>query len=281
PELKQSQQPYLDLICAVRDKQAELVAKWMLAGFVHGVMNTDNMTISGETIDYGPCAFMDNYDANALFSSIDQDGRYAYSNQPAMAQWDLARLAETLLPFISEDSDDAIAQATDVIKGFWDVFKSHWLKGMRAKLGMTTEVEGDYALCEQLLESMQAQAVDYTQLFRQLAVDLTSDSSDAEMLFSDPSLFIQWKVQWHERLSKEPLATAKRVTMMNAVNPVYISRNHLVEAAIEAAEERSDYQPFEALISVLANPYTVQAGKEEFSLSAPASFGKFTTYCGT
>ncbi|PKG58561.1 YdiU family protein [Shewanella sp. GutDb-MelDb] len=281
PELKQSQQPYLDLICAVRDKQAELVAKWMLAGFVHGVMNTDNMTISGETIDYGPCAFMDNYDANALFSSIDQDGRYAYSNQPAMAQWDLARLAETLLPFINEDSDDAITQATDVIKGFWDVFKSHWLLGMRAKLGMTTEVEGDYALCEQLLESMQAQAVDYTQLFRQLAVDLTSDSSDAEMLFSDPSLFIQWKVQWHERLRKEPLATAERVTMMNAVNPVYIPRNHLVEAAIEAAEERSDYQPFEALISVLANPYTMQAGKEEFSLSAPASFGKFTTYCGT
>ncbi|MCL1049644.1 YdiU family protein [Shewanella abyssi] len=281
PELKQSEQPYLDLICAVRDKQAELVAKWMLVGFVHGVMNTDNMTISGESIDYGPCAFMDNYDANALFSSIDQDGRYAYSNQPAMAQWDLARFAETLLPFISEDSDDGIAQATEAIKAFWDIFKSHWLRGMRAKLGMTLEFEGDYALCEQLLESMQGQAVDYTQLFRQLAADLVADSSVAETLFTDSKLFMQWQAQWQARLEKEPLSTAERASLMDAVNPVYIPRNHLVEAAIEAAEERSDYQPFEALVAVLASPYTLQTAKDEYSHPAPASFGKFTTYCGT
>ena len=281
PELRESEQPYLDLVCAVRDKQALLIAQWMLAGFVHGVMNTDNMTISGETIDYGPCAFMDNYDTNALFSSIDQDGRYAYSNQPAMAQWDLARFAETLLPLINDDVDEAIAQATDAIKAFWDEFKSHWLTGMRAKLGMTAELEGDYELCEQLLASMQGQKVDYTQLFRLLADDLLTDSNDAESLFTDSSLFMQWKPLWLIRLAQESLSASESVRLMNSVNPIYIPRNHLVEAAIEAAEERSDYQPFETLVNVLAQPFTEQQNKQEYAQPAPASFGKFTTYCGT
>ena len=281
PELKQSQQPYLDLICAVRDKQAQLIAQWMLVGFVHGVLNTDNMTISGETIDYGPCAFMDDYDSNALFSSIDQDGRYAYSNQPAMAQWDLARFAETLLPLIDQDSDKAIAQATAEIRAFWEVFKSHWLTGMRAKLGMAIELDGDYELCEQLLAAMQGQKVDYSQLFRQLADDLQTESSDAESLFTDASLFAQWKPLWLARLAQESISATESATLMNSVNPVYIPRNHLVEAAIEAAEEHGDYQPFETLVKVLAEPFVEQQGREQNGYAAPASFGKFTTYCGT
>ncbi|WOT05833.1 protein adenylyltransferase SelO [Shewanella youngdeokensis] len=281
PALKQSAQPYLDLIIAVRDKQAQLIAQWMLVGFVHGVMNTDNMTISGETIDYGPCAFMDHYDANALFSSIDQEGRYAYSNQPAMAQWGLARFAETLLPFISDNTDAAIAAATEAVKGFWPVFKLHWLNGMRAKLGLTTAADGDEALCEQLLASMQSQNVDYTQLFRQLAVALTQAGSDADNLFTDPALFIKWKQTWLNRLEQEPIPPTKRAKMMDAVNPIYIARNHQVEAAIEAAEQHNDYVPFEALLAVLAQPYSPQVGKDDYSLPAPASFGAFTTYCGT
>lgn len=281
PELKQSSQPYLDLVCAVRDKQAQLIAQWMLVGFVHGVMNTDNMTISGETIDYGPCAFMDDYDARALFSSIDQDGRYSYSNQPAMAQWDLARFAETLLPFIDEDTDKAIELATTEIKAFWEQFRAHWLQGMRAKIGMMTELDGDYELCEQLLAAMQGQAVDYTQLFRLLADDLLTDSNDAESLFTDSSLFMQWKPLWQVRLAQESLSAKESVELMNSVNPIYIPRNHLVEAAIEAAEERNDYQPFETLVNVLAQPFTQQQGREDYAQPAPASFGKFTTYCGT
>jgi len=281
PKLVNTEQPYLDFICSVRDKQAKLVAQWMLVGFVHGVMNTDNMTISGETIDYGPCAWMDDYNANALYSSIDQEGRYAYSNQPAMAQWNLARFAETLLPLLNKDQDEAIAQATEAIKGFWPVFNEHWLKGMRAKLGMSVEIEGDRQLCEQLLAAMQDQKVDYTQLFRQLAVDLLANTEDAQTLFEDPSLFAVWKPLWLARLAQEPVALKACAEQMNAVNPVYIPRNHLVEAAITAAEEQSDYQPFESLISVLSKPFTLQTGQEQYAAAAPTDFGRFTTYCGT
>lgn len=311
PELKCSQQVYLDFLGAVCDKQAELVARWLLVGFVHGVMNTDNMTISGETIDYGPCAFMDDYDPLAVFSSIDRDGRYSYNNQPVLAQWNLARLAETLLPLISDDEEEAVVKATQAVTKFWDVYQGHWLTGMRAKLGISNEEEGDRALCEQLLESMSGQEVDFSQLFRQLASDLEtcglesestedinleSTSWESDELFNDAAKFIQWKTLWMARLrrdvqargrqlreesSQETLSLPDRVAMMNAVNPVYIPRNHQVEHAIEAAEQRADYQPFENLLRVLDNPYTPQHGAEEYAKSAPASFGPYTTFCGT
>ncbi|WP_076410195.1 YdiU family protein [Shewanella sp. UCD-KL12] len=281
PELKASKQPYLDFLCAVRDKQAHLVAKWMLVGFIHGVMNTDNMTISGETIDYGPCAFMDSYDANAVFSSIDRDGRYAYSNQPVLAQWNLARLAETLLPLISSDGKEAVEKATEAVKGFWDSYHKSWLTGMKAKLGLASEVEGDLAFCEQLLESMEKQDVDFTQLFRQLAVDLESNTNTCKAYFNDPSLFLAWRELWLVRLSKDELTPIESVSLMNKVNPVYIPRNHLVERAIEAAEQDADYGPFEQLVAVLAEPYTPQKGEDDYAKPAPESFGKYTTFCGT
>ncbi|MCG9697592.1 YdiU family protein [Shewanella sp. Isolate11] len=286
PELQHSEQPYLDFICAVRDKQAELIAKWLLVGFVHGVMNTDNMTISGETIDYGPCAFIDEYDPAAVFSSIDRDGRYQYRNQPSIAQWNLARLAETLLPLIHSDEQQAVSLATEAITDFWTQFKYHWLKGMRPKLGLSLELDEDESLAEQLLACMAGQAVDFTQLFRQLATDLAADDdkieteNGAQALFKDPESFNLWRLSWLERLAKESISTPERVAMMNAVNPVYIARNHLVEAAIAAAEQ-GDYQPFEKLTALLQDPYIEREGYEEYAQPAPASFGAFVSYCGT
>lgn len=281
PKVKESQQPYLDFLCAVRDRQAELVAKWLLIGFVHGVMNTDNMTISGETIDYGPCAFMDNYDTNAVFSSIDEQGRYSYNNQPVIAQWNLARLAETLLPLINDDREQAISQATEAVTGFWDRFHHFWLTGMRAKLGLSTEEASDLALCDQLLETMSGQEVDFTQLFRQLASDLQSGANESQTLFKDAEQFNLWRESWLARLAQESLSTPDRVKMMNRVNPLYIPRNHQVEHAIEAAERDADYQPFEKLIAVLATPYTPQVDAGDYAKPAPESFGCYTTYCGT
>ncbi|WP_394229598.1 protein adenylyltransferase SelO [Shewanella colwelliana] len=280
PEVQQSQQVYLDFLCAVRDKQAELIAKWLLVGFVHGVMNTDNMTISGETIDYGPCAFMDDYASYALFSSIDREGRYAYNNQPVIGQWNLARLAETLLPLIDDEQSVAIEKATQAVTDFWPQFKHHWITGMRAKLGLTRQEQGDEALAEQLFESMEGEQVDFTMLFRQLATDLETGANESENLFSHGEKFNQWRQSWLARLATEQLSISERVVQMNAVNPLYIARNHQVEAAIEAAQ-RGDYQPFEKLTAILASPYTEQKGAEAYAGPAPASFGPFVSYCGT
>ena len=280
-ELQQSKQVYLDFLCAVRDKQAELVAKWLLVGFIHGVMNTDNMTISGETIDYGPCAFMDNYGSDIVFSSIDSDGRYSYNNQPVMAQWNLARLAETLLPLIHEGQDEAIELATTAVTGFWDIFQHHWTTGMRAKLGLSSEEEGDFALGEQLLESMSGEEVDFTHLFRQLADDLANGTDESQRLFNHADKFLLWRESWIARLARETLSMSDRISMMNSANPIYIPRNYKVERAIEAAEQRGDYQPFEQLIAVLANPYMLQIGAQEYAEPAPCGFGPYITFCGT
>ncbi|MCE9677694.1 YdiU family protein [Shewanella sp. AS1] len=280
PQLQQSKQPYLDFICAVRDRQAKLVAKWLLVGFVHGVMNTDNMTISGETIDYGPCAFIDHYDADAVFSSIDREGRYRYSAQPAIAQWNLARFAETLLPLLNDDEQQAIDLATEAIKGFWPVFNQHWLSGACAKLGLSEPQEQDGELCEQLLELMADDGVDFTQLFRQLAQDIETADNQAQQLFAKAEAFNAWRERWLARLSSDPHSKAQQVGLMNRVNPVYIARNHLVEAAIAAAEQ-GDYQPFERLTELLQDPFQVREGFEEYAKAAPASFGPFVSYCGT
>ncbi|MCC0035963.1 MAG: YdiU family protein [Hoeflea sp.] len=281
PELAGRPDRYLGLLKAVRDRQAALIAQWMNLGFVHGVMNTDNMTISGETIDYGPCAFIDGYDPAMVFSSIDSHGRYAYGNQPKIAQWNLARLAETLLDLINpDDSDDAVRQAGDIINGFPLAYERAWLSGMRAKLGLTREEADDMDLAVGLLAVLETQNADFTRVFRSLGQAATGEVAPARALFANPAGFDVWLALWQARLAREEMPAEKRVAAMNRVNPVYIPRNHMVEAALGAAIS-GDLAPFERLVEVLADPFTERKGLEVFALGAPTDFGPYTTYCGT
>jgi uncharacterized protein YdiU (UPF0061 family) len=280
PSIKKNPKPYLELLRMICERQAHLLAKWMQIGFVHGVMNTDNMTISGETIDYGPCAFIDHYDASAVFSSIDRQGRYAFGNQVSMAQWNLARLAETLLPFIDDDPEEAVNLATKVIQSFSDTYQQIWLTGMCKKIGFTLVQKGDLALIEQLLELMQAEKVDFTLMFRALE-DVDGGLAIVRGLFNESSSFNEWVLLWQQRATKELLNSEERVALMNSVNPVYIPRNHLVEAALQAAEKNSDYEPFEKLMTVLSKPFEKRPGLDVYEKPAPKEFGKYKTYCGT
>ena len=279
--LKDTPDCYLGLLKEVCNKQASLIAKWMNLGFVHGVMNTDNMTISGETIDYGPCAFIDSFDPAAVFSSIDSQSRYAYSNQPAAAIWNLSRFAETLLPLISSDAEQAIPQATDVINSFEQSYQEYWLAGMRSKLGIGNREPEDLALANELLQILAAQKVDFTQLFRALANLLQGASEATKILFTDTEVFQQWQQSWDARLSRDPQSSEVRAAAMNKVNPIYIPRNHQVEQVIKAAEENADFAPFEKLLAALTNPFEQCDGFDEFSTPAPDEFGCYTTYCGT
>jgi len=287
PELKlkqkenQSKNPYLALISEVRDRQASLLAKWMLMGFIHGVMNTDNMTISGETIDYGPCAFMDSYDPATVFSSIDKQGRYSYGNQPPIGQWNLARLAETLLPLVHSDPDTAVELATHEINMFPERYQQYWLDGMRFKLGLSIKEADDLKLANELLQAMEGQNVDFTQLFRRLADSLHGDIECVRNLFDDFEKFDQWHERWLERLARDPMSVDERIASMNGVNPIYIPRNHKVEEAIQAAEAESNFAPFEKLVEVLANPFEEREGLDEFEEPAPDSFPPYKTFCGT
>jgi uncharacterized protein YdiU (UPF0061 family) len=270
-----------DLLRAVIRRQAVLVAQWMGVGFIHGVMNTDNMTISGETIDYGPCAFLDVYDPKMVFSSIDQNGRYAYGNQPQIAQWNLARLAETLLDLINpDDSDAAVRMASEVINGFPEAYQDAWLEGMRQKLGLEREEDTDMELATDLFSVMEGQNVDFTQLFRSLSDVAAGQAEAARSLFDDPAVFDGWLAAYRERLQREPGAAQERSAAMNRVNPVYIPRNHMVETALESAG-KGDLAPFERLVEVLANPFEARTGLEVYALGAPSGFGAYTTYCGT
>ena len=258
PELKGQANPYPGLLERVCDKQAALVAGWMHVGFIHGVMNTDNMTISGETIDYGPCAFMDHYDPATVFSSIDTQGRYAYANQPRIAQWNLARLAETLLPLIDYDTNRAIARATEVVNAFSGHYERYWVKGMRAKLGLLTEEEADLNLGTEFLTAMDGNNVDYTLAFRYLADAALGQQERVRGLFSDPSAYDRWSGHWQARLSREAVAPLERAQAMRRANPMFTPRNHRVEEALGAAVEHDDYAPFEALLKILARPYDDQ-----------------------
>lgn len=260
--------------------QAKLIAQWMSVGFIHGVMNTDNMALSGETIDYGPCAFMDAYDPATVFSSIDRQGRYAYENQPGIARWNLARLAETLLDFISPDEDEAIRIASAEIDAFGAVYEAEWLALMRAKLGLTTAEEGDFALAHNLLKAMEGQGVDFTNSFRALADVLLDDSGALRAQFTDPDAARDWQDEWQSRLARDPMDPEKRAAAMNRVNPIYIPRNHLVEAALGAATT-GNMAPFEALLAVLADPFTKRDGLDAYAVPAPDSFGNYRTFCGT
>jgi len=281
PECAAAEEPFLALFEAVVDAQASLIARWMLVGFVHGVMNTDNMTISGESIDFGPCAFMDGYDPATVFSSIDHGGRYAYGNQPRVAMWNLARFAETLLPLIDADQDAAVERATAVLQSFADRYDGYWSAGMRAKLGLgAAPTEGDGDLVADLLGIMQADRVDWTGCFRSLSSAVRGDAAPARGHFADPAGFDAWAGRWHAARAAgdaDPVAVA---AAMDRVNPVYVPRNHLVEAALAAATA-GDLDPFRALVDVLADPFTERPGLAAYAAPAPAEFGRYVTFCGT
>jgi uncharacterized protein YdiU (UPF0061 family) len=280
PQLKNVENNYLEFFQAVADKQAQLIAKWMNVGFVHGVMNTDNTLICGETIDYGPCAFIDQYDPQAVFSSIDVQRRYAYQNQVPMALWNMARLAETLLPLIDADEQQAISLVNPILQGFTENYRQYWLAGMRLKLGIDNAEEEDLALAEDLLEIMAKQKVDFTQMFRALAFVIQGETTLVRALLKDAQPYYIWQVRWAQRLARNNGPAFDSIDKMNAVNPIYIPRNHKVEEALIAAEE-GDIEPFNKLLSVLENPYQAREGLEEYAIGAPAKFAKYVTYCGT
>ncbi|MDR9808671.1 protein adenylyltransferase SelO [Rhizobium hidalgonense] len=283
PALKEADNPYLALFSAVSERQASLIARWLHVGFIHGVMNTDNMTVSGETIDFGPCAFVDAYDPATVFSSIDQHGRYAYANQPGIGQWNLARLGETLLPLIDEEPDGAVDKANGVIRSYGERFQAHWLAGMLGKIGLAGEEDGDLELVQALLSLMQAQGADFTLTFRRLsdlAGDETAEPSFAAS-FREPEACAPWLAQWHGRLSRDPQTAAERSMAMCSVNPAFIPRNHRIEQAIEAAVENGDFSLFEALLTVLAKPYEDQPGFAAYMEPPKPSERVLATFCGT
>jgi uncharacterized protein YdiU (UPF0061 family) len=283
PETRGAEVPALAVLQAVAQRQAALIADWMSVGFIHGVMNTDNMAISGETIDYGPCAFMDNYDTNTVFSSIDHAGRYAYGNQPAIAQWNLARLAETLLPLIDSDLGKAVELATEVVKDFMPAFDSRLLTRMRGKVGLASEQTSDVELVRTLLATMQSAGADFTLTFRRLARcadDAANDASLLELFGSTPGI-ADWLRRWREHLANEPQNLAARAANMRRVNPAFIPRNHRVEAALEAASTHGDFGPFHRLLNILEHPYDDQPGCGEFEQPPQPAERVLRTYCGT
>jgi serine/tyrosine/threonine adenylyltransferase len=273
PHAADAENPYVALFDAVIAVQASLVARWMLVGFIHGVMNTDNMTISGETIDYGPCAFMDAYDPVTVFSSIDSWGRYAYGNQPAVAGWNLARFAEAILPLFSDDPERAIEMAQKSLGGFGSAYEAAWSAGMRAKLGLPDEVSDDASpLVDELLVQLQQSHVDYTSFFRHLSRAARCDAEPARGLFVDLAAFNDWLGRWR--------ALNPDGALMDRVNPVYIPRNHLVEQALTAAMA-GDLEPMERLLDAVTAPYDERRGLERYAEPAPPEFGDYQTFCGT
>ena len=281
PDLKESSNPYLALLERVSDRQAELIARWMHVGFIHGVMNTDNMAISGETIDYGPCAFMDRYDPATVFSSIDTYGRYAYGNQPKIAQWNIARFAETLLPLVDSDRERAIASATNVVNGFPGLYERYWLRGMRAKLGLRTDEEADLNLATEFLRALETNRIDHTLAFRYLADAVTGEEQKIRSLFAEASVYDSWSRYWRERLSRESFQPYDRAEAMRRVNPAFIARNHRVEEALTAAVENGDYTLFDTLLKILSRPFDDQPEFADFMQPAPESDVPYQTFCGT
>ncbi len=283
PAAAESERPYRALLDAVIRAQAELIASWLLVGFVHGVMNTDNTAISGETIDYGPCAFLDRYDHRAVFSFIDRHGRYAYFRQPAIGLWNLTRLAECLLPLLSDDTDAAIVDAEEALNAYAPIHENVYLAGLRRKLGLSTVREGDADLGRDLLQAMEANSADFTLTFRRLAEAAASPAGDTEVrrLFADPTAFDAWATRWRERLEQEPMPEAERRDVMRTVNPAFIPRNHRVEAAIRAAVDEDDFAPFHELVTVLATPFEDQPSCAHFADPPVEEERVFQTFCGT
>lgn len=276
PEADPGANRYLHLLRQVVMRQAALIAKWQLVGFVHGVMNTDNMALSGETIDYGPCAFMDVFEPATVFSSIDTHGRYAYGNQPKIAVWNLARFAETLLPLLHDDEAQAVKLAEDALSEFVTLFHRDWLAGMRAKLGIVGEEPEDEVLIKGLLNLMRTQRADYTNTFRAFTLGQVEDT-----VLSGSAEFAQWHEQWQARLGRqqEPGAAARQ--MMQSSNPAVIARNHQVEAALEAAVTHGDLSVMERLLDVLSSPYAYSPAQAEYCTPPAESAGPYRTFCGT
>jgi uncharacterized protein YdiU (UPF0061 family) len=283
PDARAAAVPALAVLDAVARRQAALIADWLGVGFIHGVMNTDNMAISGETIDYGPCAFMDRHDANTVFSSIDHGGRYAFGNQPAIAQWNIARFAETLLPLIDSDNGKAIELATAVVNDFMTEFDAQLLARMRRKIGLANELEGDAELVSALFATMQAAGADFTLTFSRLArcADESPDDASLLELFTPTTGIAHWLRRWRERLAREPRTAAERAASLRRANPAFIPRNHRVEAALEAASTHGDFAPFRELLNILERPYDDQPGREEFEQPPGPGERVFRTYCGT
>ena len=277
PELAGNHRGFLDAVIA---RQAELVARWLLVGFIHGVMNTDNVAISGETIDYGPCAFMDAYDPATVFSSIDEGGRYAYGRQPQVAAWNLARLAEALLPLLDADPAAAMESAKEAIAGFAARFEPAYLGGLRRKLGLTTEQAGDDELAQDLLAHMRDDGADWTLTFRGLA-DAAAGETPGGFPFVPGAAPQAWVERWQARLVREPGSPAQHAAAMRALNPLYIPRNHLVEAALDAAVRSADYGPFEALLDVIGQPCERRLGLERFAAPPRPDERVLATFCGT
>jgi uncharacterized protein YdiU (UPF0061 family) len=276
PEVDSKENRYLFLLREVIGRQAELIAKWQLVGFIHGVMNTDNMALSGETIDYGPCAFMDVYHPETVFSSIDQQGRYAYGNQPGIASWNLARFAETLLPLLADDQEQAIRLAEEEIADFKERSYHHWLTGMRAKLGIFNEEVEDVALIEDLLDLMQKYRADYTNTFRALTLEKLEETA----LFGAAE-FTKWQELWQARLSRQQQSKEVSIQLMRNSNPAIIPRNHRVEEALQAAVQQEDYSVMERLLKALSNPYAYSPEQDEYSALPKESARPYRTFCGT
>ncbi|MFE7630201.1 YdiU family protein [Kocuria sp. NPDC057446] len=274
PQAAEAEHPYLALFEAVVAAQASLVARWMLLGFVHGVMNTDNTTISGETIDYGPCAFLDVFDPSAVFSSIDHGGRYAYRNQPVAAQWNLARLAEALLPLLDEDQDRAVSLAEGALEAFPRQYSAAWSAGMRSKLGLPGDLDDEVAatLVDDVLVLLQQNHVDWTSFFRALGGTARTGAHAARDLVLDLPAFDAWAERWR--------AAGPDPDVMDRVNPAYISRNHLVEEALASAVD-GDLDPLGRLLEAVTSPYEERPGLERYAAGPPDDFGAYTTYCGT
>jgi uncharacterized protein YdiU (UPF0061 family) len=282
PETGTAEVPALAVLKAVTQRQAELIADWMCVGFIHGVMNTDNMAVSGETIDYGPCAFMDKYDPSTVFSSIDLGGRYSYTNQPGIAQWNLARLAETLLPLIDADPNKAVELATEVVEDFTEIFETQFLVKMRRKIGLVSAEDGDADLISRLLAAMQKAQADFTLTFSGISRAAASASEVATLreLFEDRTEIDTWLSDWQLRLLRDQQTAAERAETLRLANPEFIPRNHRVEAALQAATA-GDLQPFHQLLAVLQRPYERHPEFAEYGLPPPPSEAAYKTFCGT
>jgi len=304
PDLAGAPNQALALLHTVIERQAGLIAAWMNVGFIHGVMNTDNVAVSGETIDFGPCAFMEGFDPGTVFSSIDEGGRYAYGNQPSIGKWNMARLAETLLPLIADEQDRAVQLATEAIDRFDGVYLETWLAGARRKLGLAMSEDGDLELLTGWLDVLAAPRVDFTLAWRRLADAATGDEAPLRALFADQEPLDRWLERWHVRLERDAAgclvpggaeqrsraggadaavrASAGRAAAMRAANPIYIARNHLVEEALAAAVDDENLEPFERLLDVLADPYRERLGDVRFAHPASPEFtARYRTFCGT
>ncbi|MEY4615233.1 MAG: hypothetical protein RJB66_193 [Pseudomonadota bacterium] len=278
PEWQKHKNRYFEFFRKVVKSQASLIAQWMTVGFVHGVMNTDNMSIAGETIDYGPCAFMNEYDLSTVFSSIDRQGRYAFGRQPEMASWNLTRLAESLLPLFSDQQETAIEMANSALKEFEILFHDEWRRGLKNKLGLIGENDGDTELINEFLEILQAHRADFTNTFCELIHWLKGGCLNIESPLQKHDRFKSWLSQWKKRINE---GSDDVVELMQKSNPALIPRNHLVEAALASASENNDFEPFNSLIKALSQPFNHSMVDAKYQQAPGVEFAGYKTFCGT